>query len=225
MNFDPELLQSASPLGYLLVFVGGLVTSIGPCNVAMIPLVVAYVGGGRDLTRSRSLALSTTFALGLALTYVALGVVAALIGGLIGASFTWGYYLVATVCILLGLDMLGVVHLPAPGWHGQIRQGTSLRGLPGALALGLVMGMVASQCATPALAAILTYVMVSDQALLYGATLLFIYALGRGVPIVLAGTFTGALQSLRAMGRWSRLIEQASGVLMIGVGFYFLWIA
>lgn len=225
MDFDPSLLQSGSLLGYILVFVGGVVTSIGPCNVAMIPLVMAYIGGVPDLPRSRAFTLSTTFALGLALTYVALGVTTALIGELIGLSYTWGSYLVAAVCILLGLQMLGIVHLPSPGWFSNLRQKISLRGIPGALALGLVSGLVASQCATPALAAILTYVLVSEEALLYGASLLFIYALGRGVPIVLAGTFTGALRKMRSLGKWSQTIEKISGVLMIAIGLYFLWIA
>jgi cytochrome c-type biogenesis protein len=74
------------------------------------------------------------------------------------------------------------------------------------------------------LAAVLTYVM-AEGALVYGATLLFIYALGRGVPVVLAGTFTGALKSMRSLERWSPVIEKASGVIVLAVGFYFLWIA
>lgn len=84
---------------------------------------------------------------------------------------------------------------------------------------------MASQCATPVLAAILTYVMSRPGALAYGAALLFIYALGRGVPVVLAGTFTGALKGFRALGRWSGAIEKASAVIILGVGLYFLWIA
>jgi len=85
--------------------------------------------------------------------------------------------------------------------------------------------LVASQCATPVLAAILTYVMSQDGALAYGAALLFVYALGRGVPIVLAGTFAGALKQLQSFGRWSPVIEKVSAVIIIGVGLYFLWIA
>ena len=45
MNIDPIILQAGSPLAYVLVFLGGVVTSIGPCNMAMIPLIVGYVGG------------------------------------------------------------------------------------------------------------------------------------------------------------------------------------
>ena len=65
----------------------------------------------------------------------------------------------------------------------------------------------------------------AEAALAYGATLLFVYALGRGVPVVLAGTFAGALKGMLALGRWSAVMERGAGVLIIGVGFYFLWIA
>jgi len=224
MPFDPEALQTVSLLAFLLVFVGGVVTSIGPCNIATIPLIVGYVSGSRDLPRARAFALSLAFAVGQALTFMLLGVAAALIGGLIGASTRWWYYLVAGICFVIGLNMLGVLKLSLPMWFGGLREKIGLKGLPGALALGLVSGLVASQCATPVLAAILTYVM-SKGAFVYGAALLFVYALGRGVPVVLAGTFTGALKGFQKLGRWSEIIEKVSGVIVIGVGLYFLWIA
>jgi len=226
MDLDPSVLQAGSLLAYLLVFLGGIVTSIGPCNVAMIPLVIGFVGGsGQSLGRGRSFALSLTFAVGLAITFMLLGLVASLVGGLMGGTSRVWYYVVAAVCVLIGLSMLGVFHLPEVPSAARLRERVQLRGIPGALALGLVSGLVASQCATPVLAAILTYVMSQDGALVYGAALLFVYALGRGVPIVLAGTFAGALKQLQALGRWSPIIERVSGVIIIGVGLYFLWIA
>jgi len=224
MTFDPASLQTTSLLAFVLVFLGGVVTSIGPCNIATIPLIVGYVGGSRDLSHTRSFMLSMAFAIGLALTFMLLGVAAALIGGLIGAATRWWYYLVAAICIVIGLNMLGVLKINLPMWFGRLRERIGLKGIPGALALGLVSGLVASQCATPVLAAILTYVMVKG-ALFYGAALLFVYALGRGVPVVLAGTFTGALKGFQKLGRWTEVIEKASGVIVIGVGLYFLWIA
>ncbi len=224
MALDFSLIQNASPLAFALVFLGGILTSLGPCNVAMIPLVVGYVGGARDLPRARAFTLSLAFAVGLALTFMLLGIAAALIGGLIGASTTWWYYLVAFICFLIGLNMLGLIHIEIPLWLGGLREKVMLKGLPGALALGLVSGLVASQCATPVLAAILTYVMAEGQ-LVYGATLLFLYALGRGLPIVLAGTFTGVLKGLQALGRWSETLEKLSGAVVIAVGLYFVWIA
>jgi cytochrome c-type biogenesis protein len=70
MNIDPGLLQPTSLLGYVLVFLGGLVTSLGPCNLATVPLIVAYVGRTRDLPRGRSFALSFAFTLGLVAFYM-----------------------------------------------------------------------------------------------------------------------------------------------------------
>jgi len=224
MPFDPTSLANFSLISYVLVFVGGLLTSLGPCNIATIPLIVGYLGGSRNMSRSRSFVLSLTFAIGLAVTFMLLGVIAALIGGMIGANTRWWYYLVALICFLIGLNMLGVLKLNLPMWFGGLRERIGLKGIPGALALGLVSGLVASQCATPVLAAILTYVM-AKGALVYGASLLFVYSLGRGVPVILAGTFTGSLKSLQKLGRWSGVIEKASGVIVIGVGLYFLWIA
>jgi len=224
MPFDLEILSSFSFLGIGLVFLGGLITSLGPCNVATIPLIVGYVGGSHDLPRWRSFSLSLAFALGLAITFMLLGVAAASIGGLIGVTKRWWYYLVAGICFVIGLQMLGVLNLNLPGWFSGLRERIGLKGVPGALALGLISGLVASQCATPVLAAILTYVM-AKGALLYGAILLFVYALGRGVPVVLAGTFTEALKQMQTIGRWSHTLETISGVIVILVGFYFLWIA
>ena len=83
---------------------------------------------------------------------------------------------------------------------------------------------MASGCATPALAAILTLVM-AKGAIVYGAALLLVYGLGRGVPIVIFGTFAGWLKSIPALMRWSARLEQLSGLAMILIGLYFLWIA
>lgn len=224
MEFDLSVLETASVWGYLLVFLGGLVTSLGPCNLATIPLIVGYVGGTKDLPRGRSFVLSSAFALGLAFTFMLLGIGAALIGGLFGAGGRWWYYLVAAICFLIGLNLLGVLQISLPTWFGGLRERIGLKGIPGALALGLVSGLVATQCATPVLVAILTYVM-AKGAIVYGATLLFVYAIGRGAPVVLAGTFTGALKRLQSINRWSGLIEKVSGVIILFVGFYFLWTA
>ncbi len=224
MEWDFSVIQHLSPLALLLVFAGGVVTSIGPCNMAMIPLIIGYVGGSRDLPRGRSFVLSATFATGLAITFMLLGVAVSFVGGLVGAGHQWFYYVVAGVCILIGLQLLGLIHLPMPDFLAEQRQRMAWRGAPGALALGLVSGLVSSQCATPVLAAILTYVM-AEGAMAYGALLLFVYALGRGVPIVAAGTFTGALKQLRAFGRWSGALEKVSGVIVIAVGLYLVWLA
>ena len=224
MELDFSAVGDISLWAYLLTFVGGLVTSIGPCNIAMIPLVIAFVGGQKDIGRGRSLLLSAAFALGLALTLALLGVIAAVVGGIIGGSSHIWYYVVAAVCIVMGLHWLGVIALPLPDWGVRSREKIKRRGAWGALLLGLASGLVSSGCATPALAAILTLVM-SKGAVVYGASLLLVYGLGRGVPIVLLGTFAGLVKHLPRFSQWTHRVEQASGALMIALGAYFLWIA
>jgi cytochrome c-type biogenesis protein len=224
MEFDFTTVADFSLWAYVLTFAGGILTSIGPCNIAMIPLVIAFVGGQKNIGRGRSLALSCAFALGLAVTLMALGVIAALVGGMLGGNSRLWYYLVAAVCIVMGLQWVGVFTLPLPDWGAGTRERIKQKGLLGALLLGLASGLVASGCATPALAAILTLVM-SKGAIVYGASLLLVYGLGRGVPIVLFGTFAGLIKLIPRLMQWTSRLEQASGVLMIGIGLYFIWIA
>jgi len=224
MDIDFSALASFSIWAYLVVFVGGIITSVGPCNITMIPLVIAFVGGQTKISRGRSLALSAAFALGLAITLMALGVFASVVGGLIGGSNRIWYYVMASICIIMGLQWIGIITIPMPDVAARQREKVRRRGLLGALLLGLLSGFVASGCATPALAAIVTLVM-SKGAVVYGASLLLTYGLGRGVPIVLFGTFAGLVKRIPRVMNWSARLEQISGALMIIIGLYFLWIA
>ena len=224
MELDLSSVSNFSVLSYLVVFGGGVVSSLGPCNIAMIPLIVAFVGGQKSISRRYGLALSAAFALGLAITLSALGVFAAVVGGLIGGTSRLWYYAIAAVCIVMGLQWVGVLSLPLPDLAAAWREKVTRKGVLGALLMGLASGLVASGCATPALAAILTLAM-SEGAIAYGASLLLIYGLGRGVPIVIFGTFAGLVKLIPEMSRWTARLEQLSGGLMIIVGLYFLWIA
>ena len=223
MPVNLEGVAEFSLWAYVVVFLGGVLTSIGPCNLAMIPLVIAFVGGQREPGRAKSLVLSTAFALGLATTLMALGVVASLVGGLIGAGPIW-YYVVAAVCIVMGLQWMEVISLPLPDFGARQAEKVTGRGSLGALALGLVSGLASSGCATPALAAILTLVM-AKGAVTYGASLLLVYGLGRGVPIVVFGTFAGLLRTHPRLTMWTARLGRASGALMVVVGLYFIWLA
>lgn len=224
MNIDFAPVANQSIWAYLLVFVGGIVTSMGPCNMAMIPLVIGFVGGQKDLTRGRSLVLSTAFAVGLAITLMSMGVFVSIVGGFIGGIGGAWYYAVAAVCILMGMQWAGIISLPLLDWGARQRESIKRRGLAGALLLGLVSGFVASGCATPALAAILTLVM-SEGAIAYGASLLLAYGLGRGVPIVLFGAFAGLVKLMPRMTQWTARLERLSGMILIATGLYLLWVA
>ena len=217
------LLGQSPVWAFLLVFAGGVLTSIGPCNISMAPIVIAFVGGSKQPSKSRGFVLSLFFVLGSSLTFAILGVLASLVGGVFGPAKSILYYIVAAVCILIALNMLGVFKLNLPvadvSSIGKLRNG-----LLGAFLLGLTVGLAGSQCGTPVLVAILSVVMAKGL-IAYGAGLLFAYGLGRGVPIVLAGTFTGVLKAMPRLARVQRGAEIAAGVILLAVGRYFIWMA
>jgi len=219
----PQFLSSFSLLGYGLVFLAGIVTSIGPCNLSMVPIIIGYVGG-TEAGRSKSLALSVTFTLGTATTFMLLGLIIAAAGGIFGTSKSILYYIVAAVCVALGLNLLGFLKLNISFGGNLLSRIREAKGPAGSYLLGLVMGLVGSQCGTPVLLVILSLAMASGQ-WLYGATLLFIYALGRGIPIIIVGTFTGLVTRMDTFARWNMILEKVAGVIIIAVGAYYAYIA
>ncbi|MBO8158177.1 cytochrome c biogenesis protein CcdA [Thermosyntropha sp.] len=219
----PQIIKEFSLYGYFLVFIAGVITSIGPCNLSIMPIIVAYVGG-QETGRKKSFVLSLAFTLGTATTFMLLGLFIALVGGIFGMSKSIIYYLVAAVCVVVGLNLLGVLRFNLNFGGNLLNYTDNAKGITGAYFLGLVMGLVGSQCGTPVLLVILSLALASGK-WLYGATLLFVYALGRGVPIVAAGTFTGVLTRMDVFARWNNILEKAAGIVIIIMGGYFAWLA
>ena len=91
----------------LLALLAGILTSVTPCSLSSIPLVVGYVGGTGQAEPKRALRLSLTFALGSAITFTALGVIASMAGRLIGTSASWWYIILGVLMVLMALADLG----------------------------------------------------------------------------------------------------------------------
>ena len=216
-------LHGYSLLAVILVFGAGVVTSIGPCNMSMIPLLMAYVGGS-NARRGRSFWLSLFFTFGTSTTFALLGIAVSLVGGIFGASRSLLNYIAATVSIVVGLKMLTVIDFSLPNFGSRLLRKPQHNGLGAAFLMGLTIGLAGSQCGTPVLFAILTLVMSKGQ-MIYGAILLFIYGLGRGVPVIIAGTFTGMAKGFPGLARWVELLEKIAGFILILVGLYFIWTA
>jgi cytochrome c-type biogenesis protein len=219
-----DLLQLSTPVTLLLVFMAGIVTSIWPCNLSILPLLVAYIGGSKDISGLKGFYLAASFTLGTAFVFALLGVVVTLAGGIFGQTRSFLVYLAAGISILAGLHMVGVINLRLPALGHGLASKVKRRGVLGSFALGSVLGLVSSQCATPVLLAVLSLVMLQGN-ILYGALLLFIYALGRGVPLVLAGTFTAFAKTIPTLGRYTAVVEKIAGFILISFGLFFLWIA
>jgi len=218
-----QLIAQNPWLAFGAVFLGGLLTASNPCVLAMIPLSVAYVGGVEGATDwKRSLAFSLCLVVGLSATFAVLGALAGAVGGAIGGSKGFWTWVVAWVCLVMGLHLMDVLHIPIPAVT-KVQPGT--RGALGALLLGVLFGFVSTPCAGPILAVLLAYLATQGASPLYGGGLLLAYALGHSMLIVVAGTSMGAARGLLAserFARWSSLSRKVAGAVIVAMGIYLL---
>ena len=207
-----------------LVFLGGVATSLNPCVYPTIPVIIGYISGQKDQPRWKGLSLALTFVVGLAATYVLLGITASFVGSVLGISPAGWMYIVAAVCILVGLYMAGLLPLNFATWAPAQSRWSQMSGFIGAFVLGMLFGLVASPCAVPILTLILAVIAQKGQ-VAYGSMLMFVYAVGHGLPLVILGAVAGALTSLERFSRYSVVIQRVGGWVLIGVGVYFIWAA
>jgi cytochrome c-type biogenesis protein len=215
-------LASGSLLAYAAVFGGGLLIGFSPCIYPVLPITVGYIGSRSAGRRGTGFLLGVAYAVGMAAVYAVLGSAAALSGTVFGqeAASPWANLLVGNVCILMALSLFDLFHLPVPSFLQKVR-GERREGIGGAFLVGAASGLVVGPCTAPVLGSLLVYVSTKKN-LPFGASLLFVFALGMGVLPVLAGTFTGLLATLPKPGRWMETIRKGFGVFLILVGEYFL---
>ncbi len=204
---------------YLIVFAGGLASGLSPCTFPTVLLIAGYVGGREQVSKLRGFYLSLAFVLGISLCLSILGMTASLAGGLfLGSRVIW--YLVAIIAIFMGLYMLEFFNFNlSAGLNIKPKRNGSLIG---AFLLGFPFGLAASPCTTPVTVTVLAFA-AAKGSVPAGFLLLFLFAMGRSLPLLLAGTFTGLIKNVDRFAGISDVIQKVSGVLLIGLGFYFLW--
>ncbi len=214
-----QVMQTRPILAYGASYMGGVVATASPCILASIPLVIGFVGGYAGGNKKQAFFYSLTFVVGLALIMSVLGAMAALMGTLFGQVRAYWYFVVAVILMVMGLQLSGLINLKL-GVNAQ-RFLPQRTGLIGALILGMLFGLVLAPCATPVLAVILTLAAVKGE-VAYGSSLLFAYALGQGTLVILAGTFTGVIESfLQSKGaKFGTIMQQVAGFLIFFVGAY-----
>ena len=209
-------------LAFGAVFLAGVISSASPCVLATIPLVIGFVGGYADGDRKKAFLYSVAFVLGLSITFTAFGAAAGLLGTMFGTLGGWWYVAAGTVALVMGGQMMGLYEIRLPVWRDyRPKQG----GIIGSFLLGLFFGVVSSPCATPVLVVILTLV-ATKREVLYGVALLFTYALGHTLLMLVAGTFNGFVEGFvkaRGVVNFSLWARRVSGVVVTLVGGWFVW--
>lgn len=218
-----DIIQNQGWFAFPVCFLGGVVSSASPCVLAMIPLIIGYVGGYAEGSQKKAIQYSLMFTLGLTITFSILGVIAGALGRIFGDVGGFWYYILPPIIILLGLYLLFSEKL-------NFNIGLAQRFLPkkkallGAFLIGLFFGILASPCATPVLGVILTYAATKKQ-IVYSGGLLLAYALGHWVLVLGAGISIGFAQkvlSSRGISNFSTYSKKVGGVILIGVGIYLL---
>ena len=224
-----QSLASPSPGTLVLVFAGGLLTSLGPCSLSLLPVTLAYLAGFSSTTarpesdsdatapRQAPWLRSLSFAAGIVAALVLLGLVSGLLGRIYGQIPGLIPTVVAMLALLMGLNLLGLLKLPLPaGPDPEVWR----RRVPAPLApmtAGLAFGLAATPCTTPVLAVLLAW-MAQNGKPLVGMLLLTSFGAGQVVPLLLAGTAAASLPhllSLRRMGQW---VPPISGVVLVTTG-------
>jgi cytochrome c-type biogenesis protein len=205
-----------------IIAIAGLLTSLTPCMLSMLPITVGYMGSYDLENRAQAVGQSLWFALGLATTLAGLGLVAGSLGWIYGQLGLGLPIVVSIIAIIMGLNLLEALPLPPlPSYSGtDFLQNQLPRSLKSYL-LGLTFGLVASPCSTPVLATLLAWVGEKGDPVL-GLALLLAYTVGYVAPLVIAGIFTASIKQLLSLRQWSGWITPASGILLVGFGVFSL---
>ncbi|MEA4822843.1 MAG: cytochrome c biogenesis protein CcdA [Clostridiaceae bacterium] len=218
-----ELITYSGWLAPLLALVAGMLTSITPCALSSIPLVVGYVGGISQRDTKRAFWLSVTFAGGAAVTFTVLGVAASLAGRLMGISASWWYIILGALMILMALQTWGIFEIIPSSY--LISKNTK-KGFAGAFIAGILGGIFSSPCSTPVLIALLAIV-AGKGSIVWGILLLLMYSIGHGILAIVAGTsisFVQKLSSSERYGKASTVLKTITGALILLIGFYMFYL-
>lgn len=204
-----------------IIFIAGLLTSLTPCMLSMLPITIGYIGGYETKGRWQAAAQSTWFSLGLATTLAILGILAASLGKVYGQIGFGLPIIVSLIAIIMGLNLLEALPLQLPSFGGMEWISKDLPEGVRSYLIGLTFGVVASPCSTPVLASLLAWI-ATTQDLILGGALLLSYTAGYVAPLILAGTFTASIKKILELRRWSGWITPLSGALLVGFGVFSL---
>ena len=214
-------------LTLLLVFAAGMAASLTPCTYPAYFLIFAFLSmggsGSGGSGRGRSFVLSLIVVAGTVLTYVALGIAAALGGGAVGTVFAnplvMGF--IALVFLTLALASARVFSFADFSGFRTFISKRQRAGFPWAFIFGTVMGVIVAPCVGPLLVAILTLI-ASGQDVLQGGLLMLSFALGMGVLFLLLGASGGMIRRFLRPGKFSEAVSVVFGIFFVAAGLFYL---
>jgi cytochrome c-type biogenesis protein len=212
--FDQQ--DTANPLVLLpLAFIGGLLASVSPCILALLPVNLSYIGTLKIKSRWDAFTKAGLFVLGAVTILSLFGLVSSFAGAVMVEYRGYINVVVGLIMALMGLWLMGVVKLPLPQMDLNLPQA-------GPYGVGLTFALVSSPCASPVLFAVLAAAAATGSQLL-GTLTMVSYALGYTMLIFLASLFTGLAKQSKQLLKHSEAIIHFGSVALILTGAYYLF--
>ena len=211
-------------LAPLLALLAGVLTSITPCSLSSVPLIIGYVGGVGERNTKKAFAYSAVFSFGTAVTFVTLGIVATSAGKLMGTSSPVWYIILGVLMVLMALQTWEVFSfIPSINLISKSKK----RGFIGAFLAGILGGIFSSPCSTPVLIALLAIV-AGEGNLIWGILLMLLYSIGHSALVMVAGTSIGFVQKINNSEKYKKaavILKIVIGAAILLIGFYMFWLA
>jgi len=202
------------------IFAGGMALNLTPCVYPLIPITVSYFGGRSG--KGQLIGHGFCYIGGLSITNSALGVTAALTGGLMGAMLQNPIVLaaVAAILIVFATSLFGFWELRLPSGLMEAAS-KSYAGYLGTLFMGLTMGVVVAPCIGPFVLGLLTWVASMGSPWL-GFIVFFTLSLGLGLPLFFLAIFSGQIDKLPRSGEWMIWVRKFMGWVLVGMAAHFI---
>ncbi len=203
-----------------VAFLGGVLASVSPCSLAMLPVVIGYIGGYGDDDNKKIFWQLMSFVLGSAIVFSIIGVICALTGQVF-KSFAGDYFilLISSLLLVLGLNLVGVLDLNFPTLVNKIPQNSNNSKFLYPMILGMIFAIAGTPCSTPILAGIMGFAAITNSIIL-SIIMLFMFALGQGLILIVAGMFTSIIKKFGNIAAVSEIMIKLSGALLILVSIY-----
>ncbi len=201
-------------------FLGGIISSISPCTIALLPLILAYVYGVSNNSLGELIKKLLSFSLGLSFVMSILGVICAASGKVLGSfSSPILHIIFGSIMMILGLQLLGVLDIQIPAVIKKFpkTETTSLFWYP--FLVGVLFAFLSSPCSTPILVGIMAIAAASAK-YSFSFLMLFAFALGQCIIIILAGLFASVLKGLQKMQKYTNVLVKISGIIFIVFALY-----
>lgn len=215
--------QGSLPLLFALSFLGGLIASISPCSLAMLPIIIGYIGGYSDAKPLKTFIQMLFFVFGTAIVFSAIGIICA-VTGKVFISFAGGYFgiFLAGIIMVMGLKLIGVLDFELPVMIKEMPKNDGTNTFLYPIILGGIFALAGTPCSTPILAGIMAFASLSasiTQAIL----MLFLFSLGQGLILILAGFLTSHLKNWKGFYKFSDWLLKISGGLLVIASIYIFY--